>query len=232
MKQLALDIGLQPPATLAGFHAGPNAAALQHLQLWVDAGTARSPVPTLLWGDVGVGKTHLLLAVREAAREQGASVGLLTADDDPFAAPSFDTHWAAVLLDDVHRFSAEHQRVAFSWFVNAVNPTQGQAAAVFATSAVPPVDLPVREDLRTRLGWGHVFELQRLSDADRRAVLRAQADARGIFLRDDVMDYILSRFSRDLGHLSGLIDQLDAHSLQMQRPLTIALVRDLLNHMP
>ncbi len=232
MKQLALDIGLQPPATLAGFHAGPNAAALQHLQLWVDAGLARSPVPTLLWGQAGVGKTHLLLALREAVREQGATVGLLTADEDPFAVTAFDPQWAAVLLDDVHRFSAEHQQVAFNWFVNAVNPTQGQAVAVFATSAVPPVDLAVREDLRTRLGWGHVYELLPLTEADRRSVLRAQADARGIFLRDDVMDYILSRFSRDLSHLSALLDQLDAHSLQMQRPLTIALVRDLLNHIP
>src|SRR5580765_7079285 len=60
MKQLALDIGLQTGPTLASFFAGPNEAALRHLQLWVGAGrgTVHSPVPTYLWGEGGSGKTH------------------------------------------------------------------------------------------------------------------------------------------------------------------------------
>lgn len=84
MKQLALDIGLATGPTLANFCAGPNLAALRHLELWVGAKTQagvanRSPVPTYLWGPSGSGKSHLLKAVREALREQGARVGWLDA---------------------------------------------------------------------------------------------------------------------------------------------------------
>jgi HAD superfamily phosphoserine phosphatase-like hydrolase len=65
-----------------------------------------------------------------------------------------------------------------------------------AAGRLPPVDLPLREDLRTRLGWGHVFALQPLSEAETRAALRREADRRGIFLSDDVMDHLLTRFAR------------------------------------
>ena len=75
-------------------------------------------------------------------------------------------------------------------------PTRG--VPIVAAGRVPPVDLPLREDLRTRLGWGHVFALQPLAEAEARAVLRREADRRGIFLSDEVMDYLLTRFARDL----------------------------------
>jgi hypothetical protein len=59
-------------------------------------------------------------------------------------------------------------------------------------AGLPPVDLPLREDLGTRLAWGHVFALQNLGEAESRAVLRRDADRRGIFLSDEVMDYLLT----------------------------------------
>ena len=72
MKQIALDIGLASPPSFGNFFAGPNEAALKHLELWA-GNSLRSPVPTYLWGEVGSGKTHLLKAVSESLREQGAA---------------------------------------------------------------------------------------------------------------------------------------------------------------
>ena len=99
---------------------------------------------------------------------------------------------------------------------------------MLAAGAMPPADLKLREDLRTRLGWGHVFQLQVLSEPERRAVLRQAADARGVFLSDEVMDFILTRFSRDLDSLMQLLDHLDAYALQTQRAITIPLIRSML----
>jgi len=223
MKQLALDIGLARPATLESFFAGPNEAAWKHLQLWVGSPT-RSPVPTYLWGPAASGKTHLLQAVQESLREQGASAGWL----DPSMAepPEFDERWAVVLLDDVQQYSAVQQHTAFNWFVQAQTLQRG----VLAAGALPPADLPLREDLRTRLGWGHVFQLHVLSEPERRAVLRQAADARGVFLGDDVMDFILHRFSRDLGSLMQLLEHLDAYALRTQRAITIPLIKSMLEN--
>ena len=221
MKQIALDIGLATGPTLASFCAGPNEAALRHLQLWAGSPT-RSPVPTYLWGNSGSGKTHLLKAVREALREQGASAGWL--DASMAEPPEFNDAWGLVLLDDVHLYTAVQQHAAFNWFVNAQTHQRG----VLAAGDLPPAGLKLREDLRTRLGWGHVFQLQVLDETARRAVLRQEADARGIFLADEVMDYLLSRFSRDLGSLMQLLDRLDAYALRAQRAITIPLLKAML----
>jgi len=223
MKQIALDIGLARGPTLAGFCAGPNEAALKHLQLWAGSPT-RSPVPTYLWGGSGSGKTHLLKAVAESLREQGAVAGWLDASiTEP---PDFSENWAVVLLDDVHLYTAVQQHAAFNWFINAQSLQRG----VLSAGTLPPADLKLREDLRTRLGWGHVFQLQVLSEPERRAVLRQAADARGVFLGDEVMDFMLTRFSRDLGSLMQLLEQLDGYALQTKRAITIPLIRSMLEN--
>jgi DnaA family protein len=221
MKQIALDIGLAGPPSLSNFFAGPNDAALKHVQLWAGSPT-RSPVPTYLWGAGGSGKTHLLKAVFETLREQGASAGWL--DASVLEPPPFDERWAVVLMDDTHLYTAVQQHAAFNWFVNA----QALQRGVLAAGALPPADLKLREDLRTRLGWGHVFQLHVLSEPERRAVLRQAADERGVFLSDDVMDYMLTRFSRDLASLMELLRQLDGYALQTQRAITIPLIKAML----
>jgi len=226
MKQIALDIGVSVGPSLGNFHPGHNAAALAHLELWM-AGRTRSPVPTYLWGDNGSGKTHLLRAVADHIRNQGARVGWM--DKTTVQPPEFNPEWEVLLLDDVQFFSAVQQHMAFNWFVNAATPGAARQPWVLAAGCIPPQDLPLREDLRTRLGWGHVFHLQLLDDDQRREVLLTHAQALGMHLGNDLLDYLLSRFSRDLGHLIDLLEQLDNYALQTQRPLTIPLLRAMLD---
>jgi DnaA family protein len=225
MKQIALDIGLISGPSLANFFPGPNEAAVRHLELWMGKGhSPRSPVPTYLWGQGGSGKSHLLKAVREALREQGAVVGWL--DASVLEPPAFNDAWAVALMDDVHLYTAVQQHAAFNWFVNAQTLQRG----VLASGDRPPADLLLRDDLRSRLGWGHVFGLKVLSEPERRAVLRQAADARGIFLGDEVMDFMLTRFSRDLGSLMELLDLLDGYGLQTQRAITVPLIKSMMDN--
>lgn len=227
MKQIALDIGLSTGPTLANFCPGLNDEVLKHLQLWVGVkqNTAlRPPVPTYLWGPAGSGKSHLLKAVQQAWREQGAQVGWL--DATVLDSPEFYESWACVLLDDVHLYTAPQQHTAFNWFVHA----QTYQLPVLSAGALPPPELMLREDLRTRLGWGHTFALQVLSESERRAVLRQSADARGVFLSDEVMDFILTRLSRDLGSLMEFLDQLDHYALQTKRAITVPLIKSMMEN--
>jgi DnaA family protein len=225
MKQMALDIGLHTTPTLDSFFAGPNSAALQHLKLWTTS-QMPSPVPTYLWGESGSGKSHLLRAVQAELSNAGVSVGWLAADQNERLI--FDEAWTAVLMDDVHLYNLEQQQLAFNWFVNALTPKSGSPRWVLAAGMLPPADLKLRDDLRSRLGWGHVYGLQVLSDTERRAVLRSEADARGLFLSDEVMSYMLSRFSRDLSSLMSLLDHLDQFALQTKRAITIPLIKSML----
>ncbi|GAB2731652.1 DnaA regulatory inactivator Hda [Melaminivora jejuensis] len=227
MKQLALDIGLASGPTLENFQPGSNAQALQHLRLAAgEAAALHSPVPIYLWGAPGTGKSHLLRAAYEALRAQGARVGWL---DPAMRWPSaFDERWSAVLLHDVHRYSEEQQAAAFNWFINALDPAAGPPRWVLAAGDLPPADLALREDLRSRLAWGHVFQLQPLAEDELRAVLHRQAGERGMALAGDVVDYMLHHFSRDLGSLTGLLDRLDGFALRTQRAVTIPLLKSML----
>jgi len=227
MKQIALDLGLATGPTLTSFFAGPNVAALEHLKLWVGdkaSSATRSPVPIYLWGSEGSGKTHLLKAVQVALQEQGASVGWL--DASVMTPLEFDERWAVVLMDEVHLYTAVQQHAAFNWFVNA----QTHQCGVLAAGALPPADLKLRDDLTTRLGWGHIFQLHVLGEPERRAVLRQAADARGLFLGEDVMDFMLTRFSRDLGSLMELLDLIDGYALQTKRGITIPLIKSMMEN--
>jgi DnaA-homolog protein len=227
MKQIALDIGLATAPAFSNFFAGPNNAAVKHLELW-SGNALRSPVPTYLWGEPGSGKTHLLKAAVGALQQQGARVGWLDASvNEP---PEFNDAWSAVVLDECHLYTAVQQQAAFNWFVNAVSSADGQPRGVLAAGSVPPADLLLRDDLRSRLGWGHVYELHALSEHESRAVLRMEADARGIFLSDEVISFVLSRFSRDLSSLMQLLDQLDGYALQTQRAITVPLIKAMLEN--
>lgn len=227
MKQIALDIGLATAPAFSNFFAGPNSAAMSHLQLWAGS-PLRSPVPTYLWGEPGSGKSHLLKAAVGALQQQGARIGWL--DASVIEPPEFNEAWIAVILDDCHLYTAVQQQAAFNWFVNAVSSADGQPRGVLAAGSLPPADLQLRDDLRSRLGWGHVYELHALSEPERRGVLRAQADARGIFLSDEVISFVLNRFSRDLSSLVQLLDQLDGYALQTQRALTVPLIKAMLEN--
>jgi DnaA family protein len=101
-------------------------------------------------------------------------------------------------------------------------------AYMVCTGPVPPAVLPVREDLRTRMGWGLVYQIHGLSDEEKIAALTQAAEARGLTLSASVLPYLLSHFKRDMRSLSTMLDALDQYSLETQRPVTLPLLRDLL----
>lgn len=217
MKQIPLPIATEVPRTFENFLPGPNRAAVEHLM-----GLSRGAPPVYLWGPSGSGKTHLLQAAAARARDGGGRVAWFAAADPLLSDPAESC--SLVVLDDCNALDAARQQAAFALFVESTS----RAVPIVAAGAVPPIDLPLREDLRTRLGWGHVFALQPLGEAEVRAALRREADRRGLFLSDEVMDYLLNRFARDLKHLMGRLDQLDTYALISKRALSVPLVRDML----
>ena len=222
MRQIPLAIGPDPLHTFDGYLPGANGAALAHLRALADAlphAQQQAPAPVYLWGPAGSGKTHLLRALAHAIQLQGQRVGWFDADSPP---PwPFDEQWTLLLLDRCEGFDDARQQAAFSLFIEA----SGRGLQIAAAGSLPPIDLPLRDDLRTRLGWGHVFALVPLTESDTRAALRREADRRGIFLSDEVMGYLLTRFSRDLQHLMALLERLDEFALSQHRAVTVPLLR-------
>ncbi|MDH4059705.1 MAG: DnaA regulatory inactivator Hda [Aquincola sp.] len=218
VRQIPLAIVPAPAMSLDSFVPGPsvaNAAVLAHLR----AMPMRSGAPVYLWGASGSGKTHLLQALTASWLAQGRRAAWF---DATTALPwTLEEQTSLIVLDGAEQLNATQQHAGFALFIETAAAGVQWAAA----GALPPVDLPLRDDLRTRLAWGHVFALEALGESDARAVLRREADRRGIFLSDEVMGYLLTRYSRDLKHLMALLDRLDEFSLSEQRAITVPLLK-------
>jgi DnaA family protein len=211
MKQLPLDIRPLPAPGLAQIVAGPNAEALDALRALVGGRLAE---PVYLWGGAQAGKSLLLAAAAEAL-----DVSCLAGHDVAWPATP-----GAIVLDSVHLLSGPAQIEAFDHF----NRNRSAGLAWLAGGNDAPAALPLRQDLRTRLGWGLIYQLKPLSDEDKRLAMQQYAAARGFDLPATVSDYLLTRHSRDLGHLLAVIEALDRFSLVTQRPVTLPLLKTLL----
>ena len=221
MKQLPLAIGAigsGPEQSFATYLPGPNGAAVAHL---AQGGADAAPV-SYLWGVRGTGKTHLLRALVRRAHEQGQRSGWFEA-----ATPlpwEIDESWSLVVIDDCDELDHARQHAAFALFVDATTHHIPLAAA----GRVPPVDLPLREDLRSRLGWGHVFALHTLTDEEVRAVLMSEAKRRGLTLSPEASAYLLTHHARDLASLKALLDRADTFSLARHRAvLTVPMIKQM-----
>jgi len=170
-------------------------------------------------GRRGGRQSHLLQATVEAARAHGRVAlhcqGPAAVPDDP------DPTLSLVAVDDLDAADADAQARLFRLY-NALAAAGGQ---LVAAAAVPPARLPLREDLRSRMGWGLVFEIVPLADEEKPSALVAFAASRGVALSDGVVEYLLAHGRRDMGTLMAAIAALDRLSLARHRPISVALAR-------
>ncbi len=217
MRQLILDLRPNAPPTLDNFLPAANWEALQCLRA-LAAGRAPDAV-IYLWGPSGSGKTHLLRASVAACIQRGDSAQYVaTGQTLPPMRP------ALLAVDDVQKLDMPRQVELF----NAINAAREDGGVVLAAGDVPPGRLALRPDLATRLAWGLVYALSPLGDADKLMALTERAQARGMTLPAEVARYLLTHCRRDLPHLLALVDALDEYSLSLRRPVTVTLLKSML----
>jgi DnaA-homolog protein len=225
MQQLTLDIAPLPQPSLQNFVAGANAQLLSVLRSTL-AGTSGDR-RLCLWGGPGSGKSHLLAA---SAAAGGGSFHACSEDRAGNAIPKADGDIALLALDDVDQLDAPGQIALF----NLINrhDTQAGAGTLIMSCSQPPAATGLRADLATRLAQGLVLEVVALTDAEKAAALARHATERGMQLNDDLTRYLLTHHSRDLPALVAVLDALDKYSLQMHRPITLPLLREILQTPP
>ena len=218
VQQLTFELAQAPAPTLASFVAGRNAEAVDVLERFA-RGALREPV-LVLWGASGAGKTHLLQAAVAIACEMQRPAFLVT---DAEEAIELDVPPGALVAVDRIDVASEAAQARLFTLYNALAEAGGQ---LVAASSVPPARMSLRDDLRTRLGWGLVIEVVQLTDADKPQALAAFAAARGFALAPDVIAYLLAHGRRDMPTLVRTLIELDRHSLALRRPVTVPLIRE------
>lgn len=211
MRQLLLDLLPASPPSLDNFVPGGNGETLAALTAWL-AG-AGGETSFCLWGEAGSGCSHLLKASGFAYIDAAADPGLGGAE----AAE-------ALAVDHVEALDSEGQIALFNRF----NRLKASGGRLLTAAPQPPAHLVLREDLRTRLGWGLIYRLQPLSDGEKAAALATQARERALKLSPQAIDYLLRHAPRDMRTLSAFVEALDRYTLEHQRAITLPLLRELL----
>jgi DnaA family protein len=241
-RQFALDLSHTPPVSLDNFLPGKDLALVdalrQSIYRWqervhsVDT-NALDQRWIYWWGPQGSGRTHLLKAMGTAAADLGLEHFSLTPDEPitwvnleeriPTLSQSIQS--SVITVDDVDQLN-DRQVAALFRILNKVQASQG--IYIFMAGNAAPNHLHLREDLRTRLGWGLIFQTQLLNDDEKIQALETAARDRGLVLSAEVLPWLLNRFYRDMPNLMALLDALDAYSLETKRAVTLPLVRELL----
>ena len=225
--QQALPLSLRDGASFENFVAGANAEAVAGVRQVL--GAAGEAGLVFLYGAEGSGRTHLLEAAMVSGQShcQAHYLDLALPDLAPAVLADME-QFDLLCLDNIDARAGEP-----AWeqaLLHMLEQCRGQGCRVLLTAAQDPAHggfaLP---DLRSRLrGWGLVYGLHALSDAERSAALKQRARNRGIDLSDEVLRFVLERYPRDMRSLFCLLDKLDAASLAQQRRITIPFIKQIL----
>ncbi|MDE2117197.1 MAG: DnaA regulatory inactivator Hda [Betaproteobacteria bacterium] len=214
MTQLLLNITPDWAPTLDNFVAGRNVELLSALRHAL-AGTANERC-FYLWGEAGSGKSHLLQAAVQQARALGQTAA--------YARSTVPDAAQVIAVDDVETLGDAAQVALFDLY----NRLRESGGMLLVSGTAAPAHLHLRDDLRTRLGWGLVYQVHGLSDEEKAQALERHAQARGFVLPHEVTQYLLRHGRRDLPSLVALLDALDAHCLRLKRGASVPLLKEVM----
>jgi DnaA family protein len=221
-----LPLGFEPGElfTFDSFVAGKNSVAAGLAQQMA-AGEGETQL--YFWGEAGLGKSHLLQASCNLAAKHRRTVCYLTpAEILGQTTDIFDglEQIELICLDDIDTWLIDQTwETALFDLINRVR--ENHNCLMLASAHSPEENFVKLPDLRSRLSWGPVFHLQGLSDKEKFQALSYRARQNGLALPENVADYLMQRYPRDMFGLFERLAVLDKASMAMQRRLTIPLVK-------
>ncbi|MGL6235868.1 MAG: chromosomal replication initiator protein DnaA [Segniliparus sp.] len=215
----------------------------------VSEAPARAYNPLFIWGDSGLGKTHLLHAaghytqrlfsgfrVKYVSTEEFTNDFINSLRDDRRVAFKQRYRDVDLLLVDDIQFIAGKEGIQEEFF-HTFNTLHNSNKQIVITSDRPPKKLAALEDrLRTRFEWGLITDVQPPELETRIAILRKKANIDGLEVPDDVAELIASRIERNIRELEGALIRVTAFASLNHQKLTAALaemvLRDLVPDSP
>ncbi len=214
MDQLLLDITPDWWPTFENFVAGTNQELFSVLHQALSGDSHERCI--YLWGASGSGKSHLLQASVSAAQN--------SRQDAVYAQAAVPQLADVVAVDDVDLLDEAAQIELF----NLYNQIREKGGILLMSGEQSPLHLDLRPDLRTRLGWGLVYQVHGLSEAEKALALEQHAKMRGFALAPEVTHYLLRHGRRDLPSLLAVLDALDEHSLRLHRAPSVPLLKEVI----
>lgn len=223
--QIPLPLATVPSTSFDTFFtASGNENVVTALQAFAASALDESQI--YLWGDAQCGKTHLLSASCNTVAANGYRVAYLPAEyiESEGALEGLE-ECHLVCFDDIDTLSPTAEIELFHCINRCRDKSVRLLFAAVAQAESLNLTLP---DLRTRLSWGPVFQVQSLPEDQLQAALMHQLESRSLKVNNDVAVYLLNRFPRNITSLKKIVDLLDQASLKQQRKVTVPLIRQLI----
>ncbi|MFB8387984.1 chromosomal replication initiator protein DnaA [Microbacterium sp. NPDC055910] len=235
------DTRLNPKYTFDSFVIGQSNRFAHAAAVAVAEAPAKAYNPLFIYGDSGLGKTHLLHAIGDYAISLYAGIKVRYVSSEEFTndfinsiannrGSAFQARYREVdilLIDDIQFLQgrAETQEAFFHTF----NTLHDHNKQVVITSDVPPKHLTGFEDrMRSRFEWGLITDVQAPDLETRIAILRKKAQSERLHIPDEVLEYIATVVSSNIRELEGALIRVSAFASLNRSTLDMSLAQTVL----
>jgi chromosomal replication initiator protein len=243
LKKLDIDPRLNPENSFENFIEGECNRLARSAGFAVSknpGGTAFNPL--LVYGDSGLGKTHLAQAIGIEVKELFPEKTVLYVNANKFQTQFVDAirnnnkndflHFYqmidVLIIDDVHEFAGKEKTQ--DTFFHIFNHLHQSGKQLILTSDKPPVELQGMESrLLSRFKWGLSADLQAPDFETRMAILKKKTYNDGIDLPEEVLEYISTHISDNIRELEGALISLLAQSTLNKKEITLDLTKEMID---
>ena len=243
LKKLDIDPRLNPENSFDNFIEGECnrlARSAGYAVAKNPGGTAFNPL--LIYGDSGLGKTHLAQAIGIEVKELFPEKTVLYVNANKFQTQFVDAirnnnkndflHFYqmidVLIIDDVHEFAGKEKTQ--DTFFHIFNHLHQSGKQLILTSDKPPVELQGMETrLLSRFKWGLSADLQAPDFETRMAILKKKTYNDGIELPEEVLEYISTHISDNIRELEGALISLLAQSTLNKKEITLDLTKEMID---
>ncbi len=203
-------------------------------------GTAFNPL--MIYGNSGLGKTHLAHAIGIEVKERHPDKVVLYVNANKFQTQfteatrnnnrndflNFYQMIDVLILDDVQEFAGKEKTQ--ETFFHIFNHLHQSGKQLILTSDKPPIELKgLEQRLLSRFKWGLTADLQQPGFETRMDILRRKTYKDGIVISDEVLEYIASHITTNIRELEGALVSLLAQSTLNRKEITIELASEMVN---
>jgi len=232
--------------TFSTFICGPSNKFAHAAAMAVAANPANAYNPLFIYGDSGLGKTHLLYAIRKEIQQNMPEKKIIYSRGEEFtnelisaiandSTASFHEKYRqadVLLVDDIHFIGGRVQTQ--EEFFNTFNELHQAGKQIVLTSDRPPKEIKTLEDrLRTRFEWGLLADIQPPEFETRIAIIRRKAELLELEIPDDVAEYIANKLKSNIRQLEGTVKKLKAYQMFSDAPPSLLFaqnaIRDILS---
>ncbi len=225
--QLPLALNVSDKANFDNFHYGDNSELITAIQSCVKSSESRS---LYFYGPSSTGKSHLLFAAMRLAKDEEINSSYLSLADSRVS-PDFLKELELqhiICIDNANEWAGDELKEAalFTMF-EQIKHSGGHL--IISADKLPELCGFKLVDLVSRLASGLVYPLLELTDKQQAEAVKMRANERGLVMTDEVVNYLLSRSSRNTGELFAILDKIDRASLIEKRKVTIPFLHSIIS---